>query len=138
MAVKKIKGLDDFSKKFLLGNTPVPETKLNVSPGWKATPEILQKYSEERQADFVARAGAFTEDLLGFFRQQKALRDLSDIEGIFAAALFTINLRENYGLPQNAEEAKTFTPEKKEEHLHAFDGAAYGAQQYYDANKDDA
>ena len=135
---KKVKGLDSFSKRFLTGDAPSKEPKVETQAGWKADSALIEKYQEDRKLEFITRAGDFTMDLLGFFKQQKDMRKLSDTEAVFAIALFAINLRESFGTPQNEEEAKSFTEAKRQELLKVFDTISYGAQQYYDENKNDS
>lgn len=127
-----LKGLDQFSRKFLLQNAPPGEEEyIHVSPGQKANPEALKKYEDERMRDFIRRAGSFTEDLVAFVVEQKRLRNLSDVETVFGLALANINLRNAYGSPQGEEH---FTVEKRTALLEEFDEICAGAQDYYDAN----
>ncbi len=130
-----LKGLDQFSRRFLLRNAPPGETEyIHVSPGQKAAPEAVKKYEQERQRDFIHRAGSFTEDLVAFVVEQKKLRNLSDMETVFGLALANINLRNAYGSQQGDE---AFTPEKRDALLEEFDEICAGAQDYYDANEHD-
>jgi hypothetical protein len=128
-----LKGLDTFSKKFLLQGTDgtTEQEYIHVSPGQKVSDEALKRYHEERQRDFIKRAGSFTEDLVAFIVEQKKLRQLGDTETVFAIALANINLRNTYGSPQDESD---FTPEKRERLLDEFDEICAGAQDYYDAN----
>ena len=137
MAKTKVKGLDSFEAKFL-GVTPGKEASVAVQDGWKAPKEHLDKYAEQRKEEFINRAGAFTVDLLGFFKEQKVKRDLDDKECIFAVALATIQLRELYGSPQGVKEGQGFNAKKREELLALFDSVCECAQEYYDENKNDA
>jgi len=130
-----LKGLNAFSKQFLLQNTGPNsgDTEyIAVSPGQQIKPEVLERYQKERLESFVQRSCSFTEDLVAFFIEQRKLRELSDVEAIFGLALATINLRNTYGTAQGSE--KPFTPEQAEEHLKEFDAICSGAQDYYDAN----
>lgn len=127
-----LKGLDNFSKKFLLqGDDTAEKEYIHVAPGQKVSDEHLKRYHDERQRDFIRRAGAFAEDLVAFIVEQKKLRQLGDTETVFALALCNINLRNAYGSPQNE---KDFTPEKRASLLDEFDEICAGAQDYYDAN----
>lgn len=130
-----IKGLDTFSKQFLLGEAGPKEGEaeyISVAKGQQLKPEVVKRYHEERLFDFMKRCGLFTEDLVAFFVEQKKLRSLSDIEAVFGLALATINLRNTYGSAQGEE--KQFTPEQSKTMLDEFDAICSGAQDYYDAN----
>ena len=127
-----VKGLDSFSKKFLISSTD-EEEYISVSGGQKASADALQKYAETRKLDFIQRAGSFTEDLVAFVVEQKKMRELSDREVVFALALTNINLRNAYGSPQGGE--KDVAPERREALLKEFDEVCWGAQQFWDANK---
>jgi len=130
-----LKGLDSFSKQFLIGKDGPKEGDVeyvSVAQGQQIKPEVMKRYQEERLRDFIKRAGSFTEDLLAFVVEQKKLRSLSDVETIFGLALATINLRNTYGSAQGDE--KPFTPEEAEKQLLFFDSVCMGAQDYYDAN----
>jgi len=127
-----IKGLDSFSRKFLLQSSPPGEQEyISVAPGQKASPEAVRRYEEERMRDFIQRAGSFTEDLVAFVVEQKQLRSLSNIETVFAVALATINLRNAYGSEQDEQ---PMTPEKRDAYLEEFDDICVGAQAFFDAN----
>lgn len=131
-----LKGLDTFSKQFLLSGTQnaqkgEPEY-ITVGEGQKVSPAALKHYDEERAKAFMLRAGSFTEDLIAFIVEQKKMRDLDDVSAIFGIALANINLRNAYGNPQG-DAAKT-TPEERENLLAEFDAICMGAQEYYDAN----
>ena len=130
------KGLDDFSVKFLGGTDKPSETEyINVKPGQKITDERLQAYYKSKSADFIRRAGSFTEDLIGFLYEQREKRGLSAVEAIFGIALANINLRESYARSPEGEAALT---DKERQALYdQFDEICGGAQDYYDANKDD-
>ena len=127
-----VKGLDDFSAKYLLTNTD-EEEYFSVSGGQKAGKAALELYAERRKIDFIQRAGGFTEDLVAFIVEQKKMRELSDREAVFAIALTNINLRHAYGSPQGGE--KDITPERREALLKEFDEICWGAQQFWEANK---
>jgi hypothetical protein len=127
-----IKGLDTFSRQFLSAGGEAEY--VSVAKGQQIKPEALKKYQQQRETEFITRAGSFCEDLIAFVVEQKKLRELSDIETVFGIALATIQLRIAYGQPQNAEEAKTMTPEKKAALLEEFDSICIGAQDFYDAN----
>lgn len=129
-----LKGLDEFSKNFLVGNRPDAEEEyVNIQGGQKANAAALEKYEEERKKEFVRRAGMFTEDLIAFIIEQRKIRNLSDEEAVFGIALATINLRNAYGSPQGIEEK--LTPQQQTKLLERFDTLCYHAQQYWDANK---
>lgn len=130
-----LKGLDTFSKQFLLGNAGPKEGEaeyISVAKGQQLKPEVVKRYQEERMSDFVKRSCSFTEDLVAFFIEQKKMRSLSDIEAVFGLALATINLRNTYGSAQGGE--KPFTEEQAKAMLDEFDAICGGAQDYYDAN----
>jgi len=138
MANEKVKGLDEFGKKFLIGEEQIPDT-IQTAPGQKASEQSIEKYAEFRKQEFIKKAAPFAEDLVAFFVDQRTGRGLNDEEAIFALALANINLREAYGNPQSeSEEKHANTAEDRAKRLGYFDGICYGAQQYYDANiKDD-
>ena len=129
-------GLDDFSRQFLFSideaDSDGNEEFVKVQDGQQISSEALKKYQERRKEEFIERAGAFTEDLIGFVMEQKQMRGLSDVETIFALALSTINFRHAYGSKQGNEEEPT--PEKRKKLLKEFDAICYGAQQYWDAH----
>lgn len=129
-----IKGLDDFSQKYLTGDMSVDgqEEYIQVGEGQKASEETLQSYYKDRQKEFIQRAGNFTEDLVAFIVEQKHMRSLSDKEAIFSIALANINLRNAYGQSQGKE--KDITPARRNQLLKEFDEICWGAQQYWDAN----
>jgi hypothetical protein len=129
-----LKGLDDFSRKFLTGDRPEHEGDEFIvkASGSSVSPAALDNYYKQRKVDFIRRAGAFTEDLVAFIVEQKKTRNLSDEETIFAVALANINLRVAFGSPQGRE--KSLTSEDKDALLSRFDEICWGAQQYYDAN----
>jgi len=122
-----LKGLDSFSKTFLVGTKDTPQkADVQVQKGQTLSNEGHAKYAEELQKDFIRRAGSFTEDLVAFIMEQRKKRDLTNIETIFAVALANINLREDYGgAPGNP---------TQEQQLAEFDAICFGAQEYYDAN----
>jgi len=126
-----LKGLDQFAKRFLSASAGNDKELIAVAPGQKLSEENLRRYQQERLKSFVERAGAFTEDLVGFVVEQKKKRDLTDMETVFALALANINLRNAYGSSQNEPD---FTPEKGEQLLEEFDEICRGAQDYFDAN----
>jgi hypothetical protein len=121
-----LKGLDSFSKSFLLNGDSTKKAEVKVASGQKLSPDGLKKYEDELKRDFIRRAGGFSEDLVAFIMEQKQKRDLSPIETVFAVALSTINMREAYGGDAKSED--------REARLSEFDSACYGAQEYYDAN----
>ncbi len=127
-----IKGLDKFSRRFLLQSSPPGEQEfISVAPGQKASPTAIKRYEEERMRDFIHRAGSFTEDLIAFVVEQKQLRNLSDVETVFGLALATINLRNAYGSKQGEEE---ISDAKRESYLAEFDEVCVGAQEFFDEN----
>lgn len=132
------KGLDEFSHQFLLSIDDADqdgnEECVKVQDGQQISSEALKKYQERRKEEFIERAGAFTEDLIGFILEQKHMRGLSDVETIFGLALANINLRQAYGSRQGEEPDPT--PERREELLQEFDAICYGAQQFWDANQE--
>lgn len=130
-----LKGLDDFSKKFLDGGSPSDSSEelVKVTRGQKLSDAAIQQYQEQRKVDFIKRAGSFTEDLVAFIVEQKRLRELSDSEVIFGLALANINLRHAYGSPQGKE--KTLSEDERQKLLDTFDEVCWGAQQYWDANQ---
>lgn len=136
-----VKGLDNFSEKFLGGDetssTVGQEEYVQVTKGQKVSQEALKNYNETRVKDFIHRAGSFTEDLIAFIVEQKSLRNLTDTELVFALALTNINLRDAYASPQTEDEEKEFSAEKKKKLLQKFDEICWGAQQYWEHNKDD-
>jgi len=134
-----LKGLDDFSRKFLTGDTRAegegPEfvkTTVTKTGGSAVSDAALKSYYEQRKVDFIRRAATFTEDLIAFIVEQKRMRNLSDEESIFGIALANINLRDAYGRPQGRE--KALTAEEAEALRARFDELCWGAQQYFDAN----
>jgi hypothetical protein len=128
------KGLDDFSRKYLVpSNMPTEEEYVSVSGGQKASKEALDAYFEKRMQDFIKRAGGFTEDLVAFIIEQKLKRGLSDRETVFGIALTNINLRHAYGSPQA--DSEKITPERRKELLTEFDEVCWGAQIFWEANK---
>jgi len=134
-----LKGLDDFSRKFLTGDSrPEAEgeefihTPVTKQAGSKAPAAALEAYHKQRKVDFVRAAATFTEDLIAFIVEQRKARNLSDEETVFGIALATINLRNAYGSPQGAE--KALTAEQRTAMLERFDEICWGAQQYFDAN----
>jgi hypothetical protein len=130
-----LKGLDEFSRAFLVGSRPSGEEEyINIQGGQKANTAALAKWEEERKKEFIRRAGLFTEDLVAFVIEQRKIRNLSDEETVFGIALATINLRSAYGSPQGGE--KRLTPEQRGALLDRFDTICFHAQQYWDANKD--
>lgn len=120
--------LDQRAKDFL-GPGPVREVGAQVSK------EAETRIGEFRKKEFLDRAGSFTEELVAFFVQQRKKHDFLDDECVAAVALFTINLRESYGTPQNDDERKDWTPEKREEKLGVFDLICEQMQDYYDENR---
>ena len=119
--------LDPKAKQFL-DKAPVREIPGQVS-----------KLAEQRVADYrdqeiIERAGAFYEDLLGFFLEMKKKHDYDDVESIAAVALFTINLRESYGSPQSPKEKGEWTDAKRAARLEEFDNICESMQAYYDEN----
>jgi hypothetical protein len=128
-----LKGLDDFSRKFLTGSNPTEEEKIKVSKGSKLSDAAMNQYQDSRKGDFVKRAGSFTEDMVAFVVEQRKLRDLSDYETIFGLALMSINFRHAYGSPQGTE--KGLSAEERQKLLDTFDEICWGAQQYWDANQ---
>jgi len=126
-----VKGLDDFSEKYLISNEDKDEY-ISVSGGQKASKEALRKYAETRKTDFIKRSGGFAEDLIAFIIEQKMMRQLSDRETVFALALTNINLRHAYGSTQGNEDK--VTPERREALLKEFDEVCWGAQQFWEAN----
>jgi hypothetical protein len=129
-----VKGLDDFSRKYLVGPAmPNEEEYVTVQGGQKAGKEAIDRYFETRKKDFIQRAGSFTEDLVAFIIEQKTKRSLSDRETVFAIALTNINLRHASGSPQSKTE--TVSPARKEELLKEFDEVCWGAQSFWEANQ---
>lgn len=130
-----IKGLDEFSKKFLGGQRPEEgaEEVLVVGKGQKVSDAALAAYYKECQANFIARAGSFTEDLVAFVVEQRKMRNLTDHETIFGLALANINLRAAWGNPQGKE--GKLTAAERDKLLEQFDEVCYGAQSYWDANQ---
>jgi len=135
-----VKGLDDFSRKFLTGATrPEKEGEeflhvpdITKQAGSTAPNAALDAYHKQRKVDFIRSAGMFTEDLIAFIVEQRRARNLSDEETVFSVALASINLRNAYGSPQGAE--KKLTTEQCAALLERFDEICWGAQQYYNAN----
>jgi hypothetical protein len=134
-----LKGLDDFSRKFLTGDSrPEHEgdefiaTAPTKTGGSSVSEAALKRYYEQRKVDFIRRAGLFTEDLIAFIVEQKRMRNLSDEETVFSVALANINLRNAYGSPQGNE--KQLSKEQAAALLDRFDELCWGAQQYFDAN----
>lgn len=128
-----LKGLDNFSKQFLLSSGPEkgdPEY-ITVSKGQTISAEALKHYDEARTRSFMLRAGSFAEDLMAFIVEQKNMRELDDVSTIFALALANINLRDAYGKPPGD---RKITPEEQEARLAEFDSVCMGAQEYFDAN----
>ena len=132
---QSIKGLDDFSKKFLFGgkSSDAGSHDVVVSRGQRLSDAALKQYQQQRAEDFVKRAGSFTEDLIAFVVEQKRRRELSDFETIFGIALMTINFRSAYGSRQGTE--KEPSQEDRQKLLDTFDEVCWGAQQYWDANQ---
>ena len=134
-----LKGLDNFSKQFLLGNGQNARKGdaeyITVSEGQKLPPAALKHYDAELTRDFIKRAGSFTEDLVAFIVEQKRMRDLDDTSVIFALALANINLRNSYGNPRIA--GAPVSAADTEKLLNEFDTICVGAQEYYDANPED-
>jgi hypothetical protein len=130
-----VKGLDDFSRKFLFGNksSDAGSSEVLVSRGQKLSDAALKQYQQQRTEEFIKRAGAFTEDLIAFIIEQKRRRELSDFETIFGIALMTINFRSAYGSKQGSE--KEPSEEDRQKLLETFDEVCWGAQQYWDANQ---
>lgn len=120
--------LDQRAKDFL-GTGPVRELKGQVSS------DAEKRIQDFRTKEFLERAGAFTEELVGFFVQQRKQHDYLDDECVAAVALFTINLRESYGEPQNEDEKASWSPEKRAERLSVFDTICEQMQDYYDEHK---
>lgn len=119
--------LDARAKDFL-GSGPVRELSAQVSK------DAETRIQEFRKKEFLERAGSFAEDLVAFFVQQRKKYDFLDDECVAAVALFTINLRESYGSPQNDDEKKDWTSEKRDEKLGTFDIICEQMQNYYDEN----
>lgn len=138
----KIKGLDDFTKKFLTTNTPkavggqIDDVEVTSLSGMKL-PANKEVTSEFLKKEFIKRAGLMAEDLIGFFVTEKQKRSLTDAEAVFAVALTTINLRHAYGSPQTDEERKTMNASERANKLAEFDEICEAAQSYFDAHKDD-
>lgn len=130
-----LKGLDNFSKQFLLNNQELKEGDpeyIKVTEGQSLKPEAVKRYEEVRTREFIKRAASFTDDLVGFVIQQRKFRSLSDMEVIFGLALANINLRNAYGNPPNQGLALTQT--ERDALFAQFDAICGGAQEYYDAN----
>ena len=119
--------LDDQAKKFL-GTGPVKEIKGQTSS------EASDRLSAYRQKEFRDRAGSFAENLVAFFIEERKRHGYLDDECVGAVALFTINLREAYGSPQNDDEQKTWTDEDRARRLGEFDAVCGEMQLYYDEN----
>ena len=123
--------LDDLAKKFLAGGQPV-----QVVPTQEAT-KAAGRIAEYRTQEFLERSGGFYEELLGFFLQQKKKHNYLDEECVGAIALFTINLREAYGRPQNSREKETWSDEKRDMRLAEFDRICEEMQNYYDETEEE-
>lgn len=128
------KGLDEFGKKYLFGESPADKDEYIMHQGQSATTEAVERYEKERLEEFQKRAGHFTEDLIAFIMEQRSVRGLSDLETIFGLALTNINLRHAYGSPQGEE--KEIDEEEQTILLAKFDGVCWSAQQYWDAHTD--
>lgn len=129
------KGLDGFAKNFLIGDSDADSEYIVAAKGQQASEEALARYMETRKEEFVRRAGQFTEDMVAHFVEQKKMLNLTDVEALFAVALFTINLRNSFTSPQTEEEEKNFTLEHKKKLEKQFDEICWGAQQFWEANK---
>lgn len=119
--------LDDRAKQFL-GTSPVTEVAGQTS----TTAE--QRLLEFRKKEFIERAGAFAEDLIAFFVDQKRKNDFLDDECVAAIALLAMNLRTAYGEPQNDDEQKKWTDMMRTARLAEFDAICEAMQVYYDEN----
>jgi hypothetical protein len=119
--------VDEKAKKFL-GPGPIKEI-----PGQESK-EASVRLASYRQREFRERAGAFAEDLVAFFVQQRKKHGFLDDECVGAVALFTINLRESYGSPQNDEEKKEWTEALRAQRLEEFDAICGEMQLYFDEN----
>ena len=130
-----VKGLDDFSRKFLTGQRPSDSgtSEVFMTRGQKLSDAAMKQYQEQRTTEFINRAGSFTEDLVAFVIDQRKKRELSDFETIFGIALMTINFRSAYGSKQGNE--KEPSKEDRQKLLDTFDEICWGAQQYWDANQ---
>ncbi len=119
--------LDNKAKQFL-GAGPIKEL-----PGQEAK-QASSRLLAFRQKEFRERAGAFAEELVAFFVQQRKKHGFLDDECVGAVALFTINLRESYGSPQNDDEKKGWSDEVRTRRLEEFDAICGEMQLYYDEN----
>lgn len=130
------KGLDSLAKDFLF-NKEGDEHALLSDDGQDRKGKQLEKWVEYRITEFIERAGSLTEDTMAYYTDLIHKRGLDNVEGIFALALMTINLRNAYGYePRSKEESQDGIPDKvAQERLQEFDKICYYAQKYYDENK---
>ena len=119
--------LDEKAKQFL-GSAPVAEL-----PGQKSV-DAEQRLLSFRKKEFLQRAGELAESMTAFFVQQRKSNTYLDDECAGGLALMLINLRDSYGSPQNADEKKAWTAEKREARLAEFDAICEVVQEYYDTD----